>query len=514
MLALQLDLDAEKSLKLDENKKWYNFRPVIFINIIEDVLPEKMLRVKGIVRDIDLANNTFRLCPDKNDSDSYDGAGDDDNSDSCCITVYVSDDTSFFDSEEDGHPIPFEDLEEGSSSTVIGFYKADSSIDNDSNSCKMGLDAIVVQTGGFLKITGSIASDVNTDTDQFNFEVDPDQAVGSEKPITVQLQEGTKIYSTMGVALNENAIKKYRRAEIDGKLMDVLNATFISVDTNPVILGKLSGEIDNINDSAKTFDLITTDDTVCVEVSDSVQIFLITEGDSLESRMITFQELDNGNQVDIYGSSSSGCFAADTIIAFESDIQAEIAFTTDISEWMTMVSNVQLFTTIADNIALADEVDLPPALNANLGSVLTFRSAETGLSMGFTVEALQPVAGFTFSDTESGTPLIDFEDALSVGDSDNFEDDDWLLSLLDSAGMTAFGVEIRNSRFGPDEVITLYSGSQVIGTVDLSSLPATGNDNYFIGIISDVPFDSISFDEDPDGDDIAIADFRFGTTVP
>jgi hypothetical protein len=134
--------------------------------------------------------------------------------------------------------------------------------------------------------------------------------------------------------------------------------------------------------------------------------------------------------------------------------------------------------------------------------------------MGFTVEALQPGAEFTFSDSESGIPLFDFENALSVGDIDNFEDDDWQLRLLDSASMTAFGFEIRHSRFGPDEAITLYSGDQVIGTVDLSSLPASGNDNYFIGITSDVPFDSIGFDEDTDGDDIAIADFRFGTMVP
>jgi hypothetical protein len=281
------------------------------------------------VHDIDLINKKFRLCPDKNDVDSYMGASNDDNNDICCITVYVADDTSFFSSEEKGHPVPFEDLEEGSSAAVIGFYKADSLIDDDSKSCKIGLEAIVVQTGNFIKVTGTIGSEVNSDTNQFDFQVNPDQAVGSENPIKVELQEGTKIYSTMGVALDESAIKENTKAEIDGKIIldpdpgipDVLNAAFISVDTDSITLDKLSGEIDNINGSARTFDLITAVETVCVEVTDDLQIFLITENGTLVSQLITFEELDNGNQVDIYGinNSSSECFEADTIIAFETE---------------------------------------------------------------------------------------------------------------------------------------------------------------------------------------------------
>ncbi len=328
MLALQLDLDAEKSLKLDENKNKYNFRPVVFIDIIENVPPEKLLRIKGIVHDIDLINKTFRLCPDNNDLDSYNGASDDVNNNGCCITVYVSDDTSFFSSEDGGQPIPFKDLAEGSSAAAIGFYKTDSSINAESESCRLGLDAIVVQTGNFFKLTGTIKSDVDPVTDQFDFQVDPDQAVESVNPITVELQEGTKIYSTMGAALDESAIQENRRAEIDGKMVlasdpslpDLLKATFISVDLDSILLDKLSGEIDNINHNAGTFDIITSVETLCVEIADDAQIFLITEDGTLVSQMITFEDLDNGIQVDIYGSnnSASGCFAADTVIAFES----------------------------------------------------------------------------------------------------------------------------------------------------------------------------------------------------
>ncbi|UCH82155.1 MAG: DUF4382 domain-containing protein [Nitrospiraceae bacterium] len=327
MLTLQLDLDAEKSLKLDENKNRYIFRPVVFIDIIGGVPLEKFLRVKGIVHDIDFTKMKFGLCPDMNDIDSYTGASHDENNNSCCVTVYVSDETSIFGSEEGGRQVPFGYLAEGSSVSVMGFYKTNASINDGSKSCNMGLDAVVVQTGDFLKLTGTIGSEVNPGTNQFDFQVDQDQAVGSENPVTVEILEGTKIFSTLGIALDETAIRVNTKAEIDGKIIlnpdpnvpDILKATFISVDTDALTADKLSGVIDNINDSERSFDLLITDKTVCVEVADNVHIFFITEDGTLVSRMIPFEELDKGHVADIYGSSKSAseCFAADTIIVFE-----------------------------------------------------------------------------------------------------------------------------------------------------------------------------------------------------
>ncbi len=185
--------------------------------------------------------------------------------------------------------------------------------------------------------------------------------------------------------------------------------------------------------------------------------------------------------------------------------QAAATLVTDKIQWEAMVSEIEVFVTTADKIVLADEAYYLPGLDEQLGSTLTFQTSNTGMSRGFVIEALETGAGLTFDDDGA----TEFEDALSVGDIDAYEDDDWQLSLLDGASMMAFGVEIRHSDFAPGEAITLYSGANAVGTVDLSLLPATGNNNYFIGIISDVPFDRIVFDEDSDGDDIAIADFRF-----
>ena len=323
VLTIQLDLDAEKSLKLDENKNKYVFRPVVFIDIIGSVPPEKMIRVKGIVHDIDLVNNTFRLCPDKNDVDSYTGASSDDVNDSCCVTIYVSDETSFFSAFMHGNPVPFEDLTEGASATVIGFYRMDSSTYTD-RFYRMGVDAAVVQIGYFTKLKGMILSEVDPVTKQFDFLIDPDQEVESADPIKVKLQTGTKIYAHNGDALEESAIIGNRRAEIDGKLLldpnpAVLNASFVSIDMGSPLSDTQSGEIDNINYSFRTFDLLTASSHVCVEAAVDAQIFRITDNGTLVSHLITFSELDDGDLVDIYGSYNitSGCLIGDTIIAFD-----------------------------------------------------------------------------------------------------------------------------------------------------------------------------------------------------
>jgi hypothetical protein len=324
MLVLQLDLDAEKSIHIVErNGKYeYNFRPVVFIDIIGDIEQGKLIRIKGIVRDIDRTLSTFKLCPDNNDVESYHSA-DINNDNSCCVTIYVYDDTSFFDISIHGNPVTFGDLTEESSATVIGTRNIDLS---QNNSCSMGLDAIVVEIGDFLKLTGTIRSVVGDD-DRFGFMVDPDQEYESPDPINVHIQPGTKIYSSTGNPLDANHIKPDERAEIDGKIIneligpDTLNAAFISIIMDIAALEKLSGEIANIHYINKTFDLIKIAGTDCVEVGENTQIFRITESiNSYTSQMIGFSELGNGNKVDLYGveyNSESGCFLPKTIIAFE-----------------------------------------------------------------------------------------------------------------------------------------------------------------------------------------------------
>jgi hypothetical protein len=203
--------------------------------------------------------------------------------------------------------------------------------------------------------------------------------------------------------------------------------------------------------------------------------------------------------------------------------QAAVTLETDLATWESMVHDTEVFETTQENIqtAVIDFAEPPTPLfpltgiNDKVGPILIFNAEATGLSRSFMLEALQEGAGFTFNEWE--TTIVDsYQLSLSVGDIDNYEDDDWSLSALDGVSMMAFGVEIRQSWSTAGEKITLYSGGidgEIVGEILLDvidNLPDS-NEDYFIGIISDVPFDTIGFNEDPTGDDIAIADFRFVT---
>jgi len=204
--------------------------------------------------------------------------------------------------------------------------------------------------------------------------------------------------------------------------------------------------------------------------------------------------------------------------------KAAATFVTDQAAWESMVSDIEILTTTAENVFLADEVTVMPGPNAKLGPILTFQALNTGLSRSFSVESLQAAGqsdpsdplyegGFTFDDHDGGTPITDSADALSVGDTDDFENDDWQLRLLDGATVMAFGIEIRHSKYATGETITLnlLANNETVAVLDIGSLPGDMNvdQTYFIGIVSDTPFDTITFNEDEAGDDIAIADFQF-----
>ncbi|RJQ50286.1 MAG: PEP-CTERM sorting domain-containing protein [Nitrospiraceae bacterium] len=197
---------------------------------------------------------------------------------------------------------------------------------------------------------------------------------------------------------------------------------------------------------------------------------------------------------------------------------------TNLALWEAAVFNIELFETTASNIVFADEVLSVPGPNTNVGTLLTFQASNTGLSRSFTIETLQSGAQFTFDDDEqvgSARPNIpEYDNALSVGDKDGYDDDDWRLKILNGPAMTAFAFEIRDSYFAPGESIKLYSGNVLMDKIDLGFL-ADGKEHlkFFLGVTTNYDFDRIDFIEHPKakegvGDDIAIADLRFATVVP
>jgi hypothetical protein len=332
LIGIHLDMDAEKCIHIvgpkneKKSKNIYQFRPVVFIKIIKDIQLDDLVRASGIVRDIDFADNQFTLCM----IEEIDGIDNDDgNDDRCCITVSVSPDTSFFDAVANGRAVDFEDLMVRDEVTAIGFYRTrSSSMDDSDDSCHMMLDASVVEIGAFSKFKGEIFKDPDF-PDELRFRFDPGQGFGTGTEVKLLIQGETKVYSVaLGAFIDdwteEDILDK--SSEIDGILLlsdsnpDSLVAAFILIDETVPPSERLSGEIDNINGRDGTFDLVlSSSDTICVEVPEDADIFLISEFRS--SEMIDFTGLYNGLTVDLYEDpdhSGADCFVPKTIIAFES----------------------------------------------------------------------------------------------------------------------------------------------------------------------------------------------------
>jgi hypothetical protein len=322
MLTIQLDLDAQNSFILNKNKNGYKFDPVIFVKITGNLPPAtRLLRIPGIIHDIDAAAGEFTLCFLQDDVNvlQYDPGS--------CITVSVSRNTSLFDARGDGSPIRFSDLRVRDSVTVIGFFSGRfcAQYNANNNSCKM-LDAVVVERGTFIRIKGTVLSPVDMTAIPYTFDLqlDPGQAPFPDGQIKVLLQDTAKIYSVkLGDLVGAAALMPGDPVEIDGIPLDMIpdplnepdsmNGVFVLVD----LAKKLSGAIMNIDYRNMTFDLSLIN--ACVYVPGSAQIYLINNLDN-SSEIIDILGLSNGMEADVYGydyDTVSGCLNAKTIIAFE-----------------------------------------------------------------------------------------------------------------------------------------------------------------------------------------------------
>jgi hypothetical protein len=331
-ITVKLDMDMEKSLKIDENKNKYIVRPLIIVDIIDGVPDEeRLLRVHGTVKSIDEENDTFVLCLDRRgkifdsrDDHDYDTYHDYDEEHRLCVTVYADENTSFFSEALGGAEVGFDALGPEDMVTVIGKLRMKMEMDGYGEREHCGIQAIVVEIGKFLKLSGTIRSDV--DMDVFDFELDPGQGIMANA-LSVQLQEGTRIFSMGGMEImNTAAITNGVRAEIDGILLldespALLNSVFIllGADSPAPPDTMLSGEIMNLIVGMRTFDIGVD----CVEVPMDTLIIRVFENmmGYFSSEFIGLADLEDGDRVDLHGEFETGdvpnCFIPDTIVYFD-----------------------------------------------------------------------------------------------------------------------------------------------------------------------------------------------------
>jgi hypothetical protein len=328
-LVIQIDMDASKSIHIVSagGGTKYQFRPVVFVDIIGEPVQGNLVRLHGVIRDIDAEDGEFELCTDEidinyedDDQREYDG----------CIEVAVEEDTAIFD--EGGLPTDFGDLVEGDEATVYGKFRREDDDDEDGDDVDDGherelddleLVASVIELGEegtFLTLDGVALSEVDS-SDQFDMEVESNQGFVPGTVLTVQLQEGTRIIDRQGNELGEGDIGSGDLVAVDGILdvnEDVLFAALIVLDLEAPDEASLSGSVDENPDGECGLSINTDTGERSVRAGNA-DVFLVSATDNNGgSEPIELTDLVEGQEVDVYGSEAGdGCFEADTIIAFD-----------------------------------------------------------------------------------------------------------------------------------------------------------------------------------------------------
>lgn len=314
-LVVQLDMDANKSIHIVQtgNGQHYNFRPVVFIDIVTDAFEERFVKLHGTIENIDSDDKEFDLC----DTD-IEVRGDDDSRG--CVEVDVVDSSSIFD--ENGMPADFGDLDEGDEATVFGRLYRDRDDDDDEHELDdLKLLASLIELGpanAFQKLDGEATSDVDVD-DRFSFDVAAGQGFVDGTELTVQLQDGTRIINREGETVSAENIDTGILVSVRGVLdvnTDTLFASLVLVDTNAN--ERLDGTIGANPDGSCGFSVSTASGDRSVRTNVDTEVYRVSDSVNAGSERISVGDLEPGQAVNVYGGEAiDGCFDADTIISFE-----------------------------------------------------------------------------------------------------------------------------------------------------------------------------------------------------
>lgn len=324
-LYIQLDIDANKSLHIVETGNGgYQFRPVVFVDVIDHQFSGKLVRHFGYVHNLNMANNRFKLCDQPIDmtgtgstTETVSTQGMD-----ACIKVVAADASVF---GQDGNPTDMSGIQNNGMLTAVGFvrsYEYDNDLDtddvNDDSYHEIRLYAEVIEMGGmdaFAVVDGTVASEPQTETDAFGL------TLGDTTEISVQLQTGTKVFSRSGRRLDYQSIATDLTASVDGvySAMDnsMLKSSLVIIDTAMIdTMEKLHGNVLDVDIGNRIITISTDGGEKMIRLSDDSSIFLMLEaGASSLSDMIDIMAVPTNAELDAYGhAANDGYFDANTVI--------------------------------------------------------------------------------------------------------------------------------------------------------------------------------------------------------
>ncbi len=283
VVTLQLDIDAGRSIHIVDNNKGFNFRPVIFVDVVNLGVDSKLVRLTGEITKIDVDEQSFLLCraiPNQN----MDNLG--------CVNIRLGEDSAFFDNQKyGGEPRSLDELLAEDKLrlevTVVGWPKfwINSKYDYDPGDQYyplMQLDALVVELGEFLQVEGSVA--VDADPDGFVMTVSSDGPTITDSTLAVMFQpgdvevNGTRIVSKSGEILEPIDVEVPLPVQVDGtpyKILDSvssLKAALIIIDKSVLGAEQVTGIILSVEADALT--LAPEADVVCDVATEQLMVGL------------------------------------------------------------------------------------------------------------------------------------------------------------------------------------------------------------------------------------------------
>jgi hypothetical protein len=327
VVTLQIDMDAGNSIHIVENNKGYNFRPVVFVDILSESFAGKLVRLEGQITEVDESQHSLLLC-DAIPTSYSNTMG--------CVDVQFSEESAFFDNKGfNGAPRPLDELfsqdKLGEVITVVGWPRhwveptphADvpegyyppsgecrlwninldpgqqpppipcdqvpeplpndvigvdhDGIVKDTYHPFMKLDALVAELGDFLQLAGYVTEDA--DASGFYMNIKEGEPILTDSPLGVVFQEapvggnGTRIVSKSGVLLDYSSIVVPKMVQVDGTLNlinTVLNSALVIVDTKSAETEQVTGTIVSVN--ANNLTLAPDTATICGEAVEQIVV--------------------------------------------------------------------------------------------------------------------------------------------------------------------------------------------------------------------------------------------------
>lgn len=165
------------------------------------------------------------------------------------------------------------------------------------------------------------------------------------------------------------------------------------------------------------------------------------------------------------------------------------------------------------NVLLADEHAIYEncgAVNCSLGKIITLHGDQNGsYPFTFYLESKDPTipagqnSALVYNDNESSCDYC-----ISIGDCDNWEDDDFEIGVSGNVKVYAIAFVMINNSTSGEEYFEVHAEDKNGQLCQIEY--HTEGINGFFGIISPVPITKIFFNEDDDADDIQVGDLYFG----